>query len=155
MATSSMIQYLSAKNDQVGASNRRVTEQFFAGGAIAIGDAVCFDTTQTGADRVLFVVQSDSDAVATQQPIGICIAHNGSAAAAVSGDEVTVVVQGYAEGVKCAAGVVARHLLRATGTVGEVDDYTSGGVTAVTPFAIALEAVAGSKVDVCVLGYFT
>ena len=40
MATSSMIQYLDAPGTDVGPSNRRVTERFFATGAIAIGDFV-------------------------------------------------------------------------------------------------------------------
>ena len=59
MATSSMIQYLTAANDKVAASNRRVTEQFIADGAIAIGDFVCFELTETGTDRVVQVVRAE------------------------------------------------------------------------------------------------
>ena len=58
MATSDIIQYLSAKSDEVAASNRRVTETFYADGAIAVGDFVVLHVPSASASVVIHIVVS-------------------------------------------------------------------------------------------------
>jgi hypothetical protein len=155
MATSSMIQYLTAANDKVAASNRRVTEQFIADGAIAIGDFVCFELTETGTDRVVQVVRADAGAVPTQQAIGVCIAHDGTGTNAADGDEVTVVIKGYAEGANVGATTAQGNLLVA-GTAGRGEPYDADATDAnYLPVAQALEDDTANVADVWVIGLFS
>ena len=155
MATSSMIQYLTAANDKVAASNRRVTEQFIADGAIAVGDFVAFELTETGTDRVLHVVRADADAAATQQAIGVCIAHDGSGTNAADGDEVTVVIKGYAEGANV-GGTTAQGNLLVAGTAGRAEPYDADATDAnYLPVAQALEDDTTNVADVWVIGLFS
>ena len=154
MATSDTIQYLSA-GDKGATSNRRVTETFYAGGAIVIGDVVCFDTSQTGADRVAYVVQADSGAPATQQAIGIMISHDGSGTDAAADDRVVVVVKGYAEGANVDASTDEGTVLTAGGTAGQAALYDADAADAnYLPFAQALEADTANAADVWVFGHF-
>ena len=61
MATSTLIQFLDA--GQAGdTSHRRQVETFFAAGAIAAGDWVSLDVSQTGADKALYIVQTPGTA---------------------------------------------------------------------------------------------
>ena len=155
MATSDIIQYLSAKSDEVAASNRRVTETFYADGAIAVGDFVAFELTETGADRVLHVVRADAGAVPTQQAIGVMIAHDGSGPNAADGDRVTVVVKGYAEGANVDGSTAQGNLLVA-GTAGRAALYDADATDAnYLPVAQALEDDTGNVGDVWVLGLFS
>ena len=90
MATSTLIQSLipGADADQ---SARSKKQTFLAGGTIAAGDFVSLDTTQSGADRGLYVVTIDTSggAVALGVPtVGV------ATAAATSGQEVVVVIAG-------------------------------------------------------------
>ena len=156
MATSDIIQYLSAKSDEVAASNRRVTETFYADGAIAIGDVVCFELTETGADRVLHVVRADADAAATQQAIGVMVAHDGSGTDAADGDRVTVVVKGYAEGANVGGTTAQGNLLVAGSTAGRAEPYDADATDAnYLPVAQALEDDTGNVADVWVIGLFS
>ena len=154
MATSDTIQYLSA-GDKGATSSRRVTETFYAGGAIVIGDVVCFDTSQTGADRVAYVVKADSGAPATQQAIGIMISHDGSGTDAAADDRVVVVVKGYAEGANVVGTTVEGSVLTAGSTAGQAALYDADAVDAnYLPFAQALEADTANAADVWVFGHF-
>ncbi len=156
MATSSDIQYLSAANTAIAASNRRVTETFYADGAIVIGDCVCFELTETGTDRVVKVVKADTGAAPTQQAIGVMIAHDGAGTNAAAGDRVTVVVKGYAEGANLAANVVQGALITASGTAGRAALYDADATDAnFLPFAQALEDDTANKGDVWVIGLFS
>ena len=155
MATSDIVQYLSAANGKVAASNRRVTETFYAGGAIAVGDVVCFDTSKTGADRVAYVVRADADAAATQQAIGIMVSHDGSATNAAAEDRVVVVVKGYAEGANVVGTTVEGSVLTTGSTAGQAALYDADAVDANRlPFAQALEADTANLADVWVFGLF-
>lgn len=156
MATSDLIQYLSAKNDAAAASDRRVTETFYADGAIVIGDIVCFELTETGSDRVVNVVKADSGAPATQQAIGVMIAHDGSGTDAADGDRVTVVVKGYAEGCNVVGTTTQGALLTSSGTAGQAGLYDADAADAnFLPFAQALEDDTANFADVWVFGLFS
>lgn len=110
MATSTNIQYLesAAKDEfgvtvQVGAgtSDRRQIETFIAGGTIAAGDWVAFDTTQTGANKTLFVTTAALTALGNALVCGVALA------AASSGGKVDVVVGGFVSVAAVASGVLA------------------------------------------------
>jgi len=147
------IQALSAKDRSTGASSisasdRRTVVSFYGNStSIAAGDFVCFDTTKTGADRVVYVTEADSDAAITQQPIGVAI----DACAAV-GDVVRVVVKGYVEGANVHADTVAGDLLDAGSVAGRGVVYAGGHNR--LPIAQALEADTANVADVWVFGYF-
>jgi len=156
MATNDIVQYLSAANTANAASNRRVTETFYADGAIAIGNCVAFELTETGADRVLHVVAADTGAAATQQAIGIMIAHDGTGTGAVDGDRVTVVVKGYAESATVATDIVQGAVITSGGTAGTSSLYDADATDAnYLPFAQALEDDTAGVADVWVFGLFS
>ncbi len=146
MATSTIVQLLQA-GEAGDTSNRRQIETFIAGGTIAAGDCVGFDTTKTGADRALFVTEAGTVAIGNALAIGVALN------AATADQQVRCVVAGYAENVKCGAGVAAGDPLSvgqaATGTV----DTRVAADTAQT-FGVALEAVAANTVDIIVFKQF-
>lgn len=151
MATSDLVQYLTAANDKVAASNRRVTEVFFAAADINAGDFVCFDTEQTGADRVVFVKPADIDSVPTKQAIGVCL--DTIDVSAVDDLRVTVVVKGYVEGANVTTAVAKGAPLSVGSTAGRAVAYAAGDTVA--PVAVCLEAAAGNLADVYVIGLFS
>jgi len=92
MATSTIVQLLQA-GEAGDTSNRRQIETFIAGGTIAAGDCVGFDTTKTGADRALFVTEAGTVAIGNSLAIGVALN------AATADQQVRCVVAGYAENV--------------------------------------------------------
>ena len=148
MATSTLIQFLEA-GEAGDTSNRRQVETFIAGGAISAGDWVQLDTGETGADRVLQVIEATA-AFATGNPLVVGVA----LAAAASGEQVRVVVSGYAEGASVANAVAA------AGTALVVDATAAGQAVAIAAAdlapacGVALEAAAGNTADVWVLKNF-
>ena len=145
MADSTIIQSLipGADADQSARSKR---QKFLAGGTIAAGDFVSPDVSQTGADRALYVVTLDTSggAVAVGVPT-IGVAMN----AASAGEQVDVVVAGYAEGASVATGSTSGKALA-------LDTTTSGRATIadaanVSIAAIALEDAASNLCDVWVI----
>ena len=137
MATSTLLQKLDGEtNFGGGTSNRRQVETFLASGTIAVGDVVAFDTSKTGADRVLFVKKAG----VVSNGNGLCC---GVALVAASADEpVTVVVGGYAE-VSTHDTVAAANLLTAAGTsAGTVDGRVAADIA--PAFGITLEARTGA-----------
>jgi len=134
MATSTLVQFIDA-GEGADTSNRRQTETFLAGGTIVAGDVVALDTTQTGADRVLYVIQAAN--VATGNPLAVGVSLN----AAASGEQVEVVVSGYVADVNCAGGTIgAAGLPLSAGktAAGEVD--ASANTDTAGLFAVSLEA---------------
>ncbi len=106
MATSTLVQFLgdgitSPTGAGADTSNRRQVETFISGAAIIKGDVVMLDTSKTGADRVLYIKQCAN--VATGNPLAVGVALN---AAAAAGEQVRVVVAGYAADVDCAGGTI-------------------------------------------------
>ena len=145
MADSTLIQFL-ASGEAGDTSHRRQTETFLAGGAIAAGDVVAFDTSKTGADRALFVVQAGIVATGNGLAVGVALA------AAAANEAVRVVVSGYAENVSCAGGVASGAVVNAAGTAAGQVEAAAATDTAI--FGVTLEAEAGGSVDMIVYKQF-
>jgi hypothetical protein len=111
MATSTLIQFLDAGQDG-DVSNRSQVETFLAGGTIAAGDAVVFDLSKTGADKVLYVVEATAATKALI--VGIALT------AASAGQQVDVVVSGYVDAADVATGVTAGAQLSGSATAGRL-----------------------------------
>jgi hypothetical protein len=134
MATSTLIQFL-ASGEASDTSHRRQVETFIAGGTIAALDVVGSDTSKTGADKALYVIQAAN--VATGNPLAVGVALNGAAA----GEAVRVVVAGYVADVNCAGGTIgAAGLPLSAGktAAGEVDASAASDTAGC--FAVSLEA---------------
>jgi len=148
MATSTLIQYL-AEGQAGDTSHRRQVETFLANGAITKGDWVQVDTTKTGADRMLFVIEAAAG-TATGNGLVVGVALTTVAA----GQRVDVVVQGYAEGASVA------NAVGGAGVPLVVDNTAAGQAVAIAaadlapPCGISLEAAAGNLCDVLVYKNF-
>jgi hypothetical protein len=124
MATATTIQYLpNTATSELGGSvaiktqsNRRQIESFTAGGAIVVGDWVAFDTTQTDAARLSTVVQAGAVVLGNSLVVGVAIT-----AAAVAGDIVQVVVDGYVEGANVVNGVAIGVSISVTAAAGRAN----------------------------------
>jgi hypothetical protein len=134
MATSTLVQFL-AEGEGGDTSNRRQVETFLAGGAIAKGDWVALDTSKTGADRALFVIEAAG--VATKgNPAAMGVA----LAAAAANERIDVVVAGYvAEANVAAATVAGSALIGPIGTAGQAEIEVPGTTTGAV-CGIALDA---------------
>ena len=145
MATSTLIQFLAA-GEAGDTSHRRQVETYIAAGTIAAGDVVAFDDSQTGADRALYVEQAGI--VATGNGLAAGVALDGASA----GEQVRVIVAGYAEDVSCAAGVATTTVVNAAGTAaGQVE---AAAATDTIIFGVTVEAEAGGSVDMIVFKRF-
>lgn len=134
MADSTLIQSLipGATADQ---SHRREVETFIAGGTIAALDVVASDTTQTGADKALYVIQAAL--VATGNPSAIGVALN----AASAGEAVRVVTSGYVADVNCAGGTIgAANLPLSAGKTAAGEVEASAATDTAGCFGVSLEA---------------
>ena len=137
MATSTLIQSLNAGD--AFPSNRRCVETFLAGAAIAAGDFVAFDLSQTNdADKTLYVVPCNSAAPATKLAIGVAIAVDANTG------KVDVVLSGFAAGAKVNAAVVAGDNLDADATAGQAAGSAHEGI------AYAVTGAVGGAADVIV-----
>jgi len=119
MASSTLIQFL-GPGEGAATSNRAQVETFLAGGTIAAGDAVAFDLSKTGADKVLYVIE----ATAAAKALIVGIAKNG----AVADEKVEVVVGGYAADADVATGVTAGAQLSGSATAGRLGLASGGSV---------------------------
>lgn len=138
MATNTMLQTLNAAavGGLESASNRRQVETFIAADAIAIGDVVMFDVSQTGPDRVLFVKKGTQVATGNGLCIGVAIE------AAAAGEDVRVVVAGYVD-VSSHGTVTSANMLTACQTSdGTVDGRVAADIS--PAFGITLEARTGA-----------
>ena len=140
MATSTLIQSLipGADADQ---SHRREVETFLANAAIAAGDWVQFDTSQTGADRVLYVIEAPGVAThGNSKAIGCALN-----AATAAGQKVDVVVGGYHPLASVPGAVVAGDLLVGPiGTAGQAAIFVPGTTEGrILGVALAVDAPTG------------
>jgi hypothetical protein len=78
-------------------SNRRQVETFIAGATVVVGDWLQFDTSKTGAEKVLTVIQA-VNTVATGNPlvVGVCLGSAEANGALTAGSKINVIVSGYA-----------------------------------------------------------
>jgi len=147
MATSTLIQRLEA--GETGVSNRSQTETFLAGGAISAGDWVALDTSKTGADKALYVVEAAGVATVGQaNVIGVALAD------AAADEKVLVCIAGYcAKASVAGAAVAGSALVGPIGTAGqaaiEVPGTTSGKLC-----GVALAADVANYAEVLVIKTF-
>ena len=134
MATQNWLQKLDGETDfGASAGNRRKMEEFIANDTIAVGDIVAFDTSKTGADRVLYITKAALVANGNGLAVGV------SMDAATAGQRCRVVVGGYAESVTAHGAMASGNLLTAAGTsAGTVDGRVAADIA--PAFGITLEA---------------
>jgi hypothetical protein len=137
-------------------SNRRQIETFIAGATVVVGDWLEFDTSKTGAERVLTVIQATANGSGNPLVVGVCLGSAESDGLLTAGSKINVVVAGYAEGVNVANAVNAAGIpLAVSATAGRAQatilpaGVGSGGVC-----GVSLEAAAGNKCDVWVYKQF-
>lgn len=163
MATSDLIQYLETEQysalpggaaEAVGVAtmNRRKVESFIATEAIAIGQIVSLDASQTGdGDKGIKVALADTGSDDTVFAVGVAIS-----AAAASGDKVDVCIRGICEA-QCAANAAKGNALYLTGTAGQLDDVAPAApLSESVPVAQCMESVGGAPAltTVFVIGRF-
>lgn len=148
MATSTLVQFL-APGEKAPSPNRNQVETFIASSAITAGDFVSFDTSRTGADKVLYVgvIDTSGGAVALGVPtVGVALR------SVSAGQDVDVVVSGYVGVANVATGVAA-------GVAIALDTTTSGRATTadaanVNIAGICLSLAASNKAEVWVHKHF-
>ncbi len=145
MATSTLIQYLnptqntiSGGTTPVGAStsDRSQTETFLTNGVITAGDWVAFDTTQTGASRVLFVDQAAAVALGNGLVCGVALE---SVDGSLSTKPIKVVISGYAEALT--TGAVAGNPLAVVATLATAQVNVAANIASACGVALEASAV--------------
>jgi len=123
-------------------SNRRQVETFIAGATVIPGDWMQFDTSATGAARVLTVIQAT--AVATGNPLvcGVLLGSAETDGSLTVGSKVNVVVGGYVEGVNVDGAVVAGSPLTVDAIAGSANVAVAADVAIC---GVALEADVANK----------
>jgi len=150
MATSTIVQFLG--NEAAGGTsstmNRAQIETFIAGGSITAGDFVILDTSQTGSDRDLYVIQSPATA---GNPLCIGVAKTG----ATVGQKVDVVVAGYYATANVVTGVLKGEAVVTSGaTAGRALKYATGTHTNTDAIAVALADAASNVAPVHIFKHF-
>lgn len=138
MATNNLIQYL--EPGVAGSNmNRSKHETFLASSAIAIGQTVALDGSQSGADRALYVVPSDTDSADAVITVGIAVT------AAAAGKKVKVCVAGYCDKALVNTSVSKNDLLQIGATAGQLEIRTvavnEGGAATFNLFPIVAQAL--------------
>lgn len=88
-------------------SNRRQVETFIAGATVAVGDWMQFDTSATGAAKVLTVIQASANGLGNPLVCGVCIGSAETDGSLTAGSKVNVVVAGYVAKANVANAVAA------------------------------------------------
>lgn len=148
MATSTLIQFLDA-GEAADTSNRSQNETFYAGGAITAGDWVSLDTSQTGADKALYVIQTTA-AAGQGNVVGVALD------TAAAGSQVRVTIAGYVASANVVNGTAAGASLTTSGaTAGRALTYATGTHTGTGPCGLALTAAgAGNTAETWVFKRF-
>jgi len=150
MATSTLVQFLQA-GEAGDTSNRGQVETFLSAGTIASGDWVALDTTQTGANKALFVVSTPATA-GRGNVVGVALgAVTGTAAAPA---QVEVVIGGYIAVAKVAAGTTAASSLTTSAVAGTAVTYATGTHTGTGPCGVALTGEVGGFAECFVYSRF-
>ena len=151
MATNTILQSLNDSTafggvSTTGTSNRTQVETFLAGGAISVGDWVAVDTTKTGADKTLFVIEAGTSANGNATVVGVALETVAAAA------QVRVVISGYAASANTNGSPGAGQPL-VVQTVAGAADAAGAGITA-PPCGVALSASVANKAEVLVYKRF-
>ncbi len=149
MATNTILQSLNDSTLGAGptSSSRRQVETYLAAGAIAAGDLVAFDLTQSDdSDKCLFVVKADTDFGNTVVCVGFALD-----SAAAAGDPVKVTVAGLHESANTGTCAVGDRLI-ASGTAGQCQLFT--GAETIPVIGYAIEADTAGFAGVIVIKQF-
>jgi hypothetical protein len=152
MATSTLVQFLEteANGANAGDSNRTQSETFLSGAAISQGDWVTLDTSKTGSDRCLYVIEA-AGVVTVGNPgvIGVALE-----AATAADQKIKVCVGGFCKVAKVASATVAGSaLIGPIGTAGEAAIEAPGTTTGAV-CGIGLEADTANIASVMVVKRF-
>jgi len=137
----SKIQYLEAGIEGAN-SDRTETQVFKAAAAVTAGDWLQFDLSQTGADKMLYVLQAVATANGNTTIAGVAL---NSAAA---GERVEVVVRGYVASAAVTTGVGPGRALVVDTTAGRGD--VAHATDLVSPCGVALTLAAANVAEVYV-----
>ena len=118
-------------------SNRRQVETFIAGATVVVGDWLQFDTSATGAARVLTVIQATNIALGNPLVCGVCLGSAETDGSLTAGSKINVVVAGYVEGANVDGAVVAGTPLVVDTTAGRGQAAATGDISIC---GVALEA---------------
>jgi hypothetical protein len=132
-------------------SNRRQIETFIAGATVIVGDWVQFDTSKTGAERVLTVIQAAAVATGNPLVVGVVLNSAETTGALTAGSRVNVVIGGYVEGVNVDGAVVAGSPLTVDAIAGSANVAVAADVAVC---GVALEADVANKAAVWVYKQF-
>jgi len=136
-------------------SNRRTVEVFLTGGTVAVGDWVQFDTSKTGAARVLTVIAAAAG-TATGNPltVGVCIGSAETDGSLTNGSKVFVVTSGYVEKAKVDNAVAAAGVALVVDNTGAGIANALAAADTAAPCGVSLAAAAGGLADVWVYSQF-
>jgi hypothetical protein len=109
-------------------SNRRTVETFIAGATVVVGDWLQFDTSKTGAERVLTVIQATNVALGNSLVVGVCLGSADSDGSLTAGSKINVITGGYAEKVNVDGAVVAGDPLVVDTTAGRAHVGVTGDI---------------------------
>lgn len=123
-------------------SARRCVEVFLAGGTVTAGDWVAFDTTKTGSDRVLYVIQATNVALGNTLVVGVALETK------TVGLPVRVCVEGYVEGANVASAVLSGEMIVVDTTAGRGSAAATGDLSIC---GVALENASSNTCDVWVI----
>jgi hypothetical protein len=110
-------------------SNRRQVETFIAGATVVVGDWLQFDTSKTGAERVLTVIQATNVALGNPLVVGVCLGSADSDGSLTVGSKINVIVSGYAEVANVDGAVVAGSPLAVDTTAGRAHVAVTGDLS--------------------------
>ena len=137
----SIIQYLSAGIEGDN-SDRRETQIFKAAAAVVAGDWLQFDLSQTGSDKMLYVIQALATANGNATIAGVAL-HS-----AAAGERVEVVVRGFVEEAAVTTAVGPGRALVVDTTNGRGD--VAAATDLVSPCGVALTLAAANVAEVYV-----
>jgi len=122
--------------------DRSVTKTFIAAGTIALGDWVMFDSSQTGVDKVLYVLEADVVANGNALVVGVALE------ASTIGKRIKVCVEGYCAVASVTTGIASDLGLVVDATAGRGD--VAAATDLVSPCGTTLILAAGNVAAVIV-----
>jgi hypothetical protein len=132
-------------------SNRRQVETFIAGATVVPGDWLQFDTSKSGAARVLTVIQATNVALGNPLVVGVCLGSAETSGALTAGSKINVIVSGYAEKANVDGAVVAGSPLTVDSTAGRAHIAATGDISVC---GVALDADTANVAPVWVYKQF-
>ena len=133
-------------------SNRRQVETFILGGTVTVGDWVAFDTSKTGPEKVLTVIEAGAAANGNPLVVGVVLSSAELSGALTAGSRVNVIVAGYAASANTNGAPAAGQPL-VVQTVAGAADAAGAGITA-PPCGAVLANLGGGKAEVFVYKRF-